>query len=75
MCKMNVTCLILFLLLILSFGVDANRTRSCVETLVEDNYGLGECADVACQEPQHFGRYRRGAEFRPYREGQQQRNA
>ena len=72
MCKMMVAGSILFLLPIL-FGVEANRTRSCGDNLLDENYGLGECSDVDCQEPQHFGRYRRGAEFRPYRDGQQQR--
>ena len=67
---MMVTGFILFLFPMI-FGVEANRTRSCGNNLLDENYGLGECSNVDCQEPQHFGRYRRGAEFRPYRDGQQ----
>ena len=75
MCKMKATGLGIFLLPILFLiGAEAaNRTRSCIDNLLDENYGLGECGggEVACREPKQFGRYRRGAEFRPYRDGQQ----
>ena len=73
MCKMKATGLGIFLLPTFLIGAEANRTRSCIDNLLDENYGLGECGggEVACREPKQFGRYRRGAEFRPYRDGQQ----